>query len=199
MPAGESTRFRGDDRRTRRANQGLKTFQARPPTAGSRPPDAPRKSESLFRVVEVPAADHAAGGPRRRRPSLDALGLGVHRGLEDEAERVRVAPAAGRAESLFAVVEVPAADHAAGGPRGGRPGLHALGVHRGLEDVAERVPARRPPAAPRESESLFAVVEVPAADHAAGGPRGGRPGSCTEDSKTSVSYTHLTLPTIYSV
>ena len=57
-------------------------------------------------------------------------------------------------------------------PRGGRPGLHALGVHRGLEDVAERVPARRPPAAPRKSESLFAVVEVPAADHAAGGPRG---------------------------
>ena len=43
-------------------------------------------------------------------------------------------------------------------------------LHRGLEDVAERVPARRPPAAPRKSESLFAVVEVPAADHAAGGP-----------------------------
>ena len=54
--------------------------------------------------------------------------------------------------------------------------MHALGVHRGLEDVAERVPARRPPAAPRKSESLFAVVEVPAADHAAGGPRDGRPG-----------------------
>ena len=49
-----------------------------------RPPDAPRKSESLFRVVEVPAADHADGGPRRRRPGLDALG--VHRGLGDEAE-----------------------------------------------------------------------------------------------------------------
>ena len=49
-----------------------------------RPPDARRKSESLFRVVEVPAADHADGGPRRRRPGLDALG--VHRGLGDEAE-----------------------------------------------------------------------------------------------------------------
>ena len=113
-------------------------------------------------TLRVPAADHAAGGPRGGRPGLHALG--VHRGLEDVAERVpaRRPPAAPRkSESLFAVVEVPAADHAAGGPRGGRPGLHALGVHRGLEDVAERVQARRPPAAPRKSESLFAVVEVP--------------------------------------
>ena len=141
MPAGESTRFRGDERRTRRANQGLKTFQPRPPTAGR-----PARSGVWIPEVDVDGA------------------------------------------TLFAVVELHAADHAAGGPRGGRPGLHALGVHRGLEDVAERVPARRPPAAPRKSESLFAVVEVPAADHAAGGREvGGRACmrlACTEDSKT---------------
>jgi len=69
--------------------------------------------------------------------------------------RARGAPAAPRkSESLFAVVEVPDADHAAGGPRRRQPSSHALGVRRGLEDVAERVPARRPPAAERVRVAL---------------------------------------------
>ena len=45
-------------------------------------------------TLRVPAADHAAGGLRRRRPSLDALG--VHRGLEDEAEPFDSPAARGR-------------------------------------------------------------------------------------------------------
>ena len=84
----------------------------------------------------------------------------------------RAAPRKG--ESRFAVVEVPAADHAAGGPRGGRPGLHALGVHRGLEDVAERVPARSGAWIP-EGDVVDVALRRLVADHAAGGPRGGRP------------------------
>ena len=45
-------------------------------------------------TLRVRAADHAAGGPRRRQPSSDALG--VHRGLEDVAEPFDSPAARGR-------------------------------------------------------------------------------------------------------
>ena len=55
VPAGESTRFRGDDRRTRRANQGLKTVRhvRRRPESSGTAPDAHEEQEWPTRAADA--------------------------------------------------------------------------------------------------------------------------------------------------